>query len=78
MIEFLTPEGCDLIEIRRCEKEIYDDLFLDVKNVHKLVPRAESCSKGEMTVFDEQRPVTYDKKQCKVDVMIPKIKISQN
>ena len=75
MIEFLTLEGCAPIEIHRLMKEVYGNGCMDVKNVHKWVRRAKSCSAGEMSVLEEHRPgrpisVTRDENKCRVDAMI--------
>jgi hypothetical protein len=75
VIEFLTLEGCEPIEIHRRMKAVYGDGCMDVKNVRKWVRHAESSCEGEMSVLDEHksgRPisVTCDGNQCRVDAMI--------
>lgn len=75
VIEFLAQEGCTPIEIHRRMKALYGESCMDVKNVRQWVRRAKSCSRGKMSVFDEQRSgrpitVTHAENQRRVSAMI--------
>lgn len=63
------------IEIARRLKAVYGDVCMDVKNIRQWAVRAKTCNRGDMGIFDKERPgrpisVTCDENQARVDAMI--------
>lgn len=56
VIEFLSCEGVQPIEIHRRLEAVYGDETMDVSNVRKWVLRAKSSERGQMNIHDAERP----------------------
>ena len=56
VIEFLSCEGVQPIEIPHRLEAGYGDETMDVSNVRKWVLRAKSSERGQMNIHDAERP----------------------